>query len=189
MHGRYWTKEEDEILRSNYGKIKVVAIAALLVDRNEDAIWKRAHRLELQNKRVAPQYDRFPNWVAIQKQLETGPKSTRQIADATGLRVAHVRDMLKRRRGRTVYILGWTSEKGDGGDIALYALGENRHDTPQPKKLTQAQRDKQYKKRLRESDPETYYTRTARDRLKRAIKTGKLVKPDPAASWMFNPTC
>lgn len=179
-----WTKEEDDLLRKWWPTTrKLVHIADLFPERNPESMMERARRLGLGNRVNVPRGG--GSWLVIERALKAGPMTALEIAEKTGLKPARVMEVIRIYR-ENVYVFGWT-DPVVGGRSRIFALGRNQKDKPRPKKMTRQEINRAYMRRTRAERPElSTKWQQAHSQRKRDAKGAK---PDPAASWMFNPTC
>lgn len=183
MGAKKWTQAEIDLLRDLWKTdIRILEMAEMFPGRTAEGIYRQGKTLNLGARRVPQQIDKTLNWIRIAAQLESGPKTPRQIAIATSIDIAQVHVLLKRRRGRLCRISGYLKPKLKPPQ-QLWELGTGA-DAPRPPKKDRAQICREYTARLKESDPgrlEDWRTRkTAKEKTKPG---GEWIKRDPAASW------
>jgi len=85
-----------------------------------------------------------------------------------------------------VHIGGYGERPANGYWPKLWALGPGK-DAPKPVSVPKAKREHDRWVRMKKEEPERIDIRYARERLRRAERNGKLIRRDPAASWIGGP--
>lgn len=107
---RLYTPEEDAVIERGYRAAKgPKVIARELIDRSQGSVQKRARVLGFTGKGLAPHGSNVA-WApgVIAKLLEEGRMLTPyELANATGISLAHVYSVLKDGHGKDFHIGGW----------------------------------------------------------------------------------
>lgn len=181
-----WSDEEKQILRAHWKSAKVsTEVFQMLPNRSEEAIRRMAHRMRLESRRKVPG---AATWETMQQILADGrPRTVAELEEESGWSERNIRTVIRDHIGQDLFISRWIPRSKTGAPpTAVFALGKRRN-APKPKALSRAQTQKRYWKRAKEEQPEKIAAKIARDKLVRVESAGKLHRPDPAASWMFNP--
>lgn len=82
------------------------------------------------------------------KMLMSGPTTTKEISERTGLAHLTVLELLREmRRQKTVYVCGWLRDSGQHASIRVYSIG-CEPDAPKPPPLTDSQRNQRYRMKV-----------------------------------------
>lgn len=125
MNTRFWTHEEDQIVRRGYKKgLYAKTIAKQLVDRSHRAVICRAERLGLNGKWAGVQACTY-SWIADLVNAELAndvPMTLRQIATKINRSMWSVRHAVRNGHGTKYYIADYV--KCGTYDTPRYALGK-----------------------------------------------------------------
>lgn len=180
-----WTEDEDEVIRTYWNSSDPIeSWASLLPRRTFGGIYQRGRDIGLARRPHARRTYENKCWMAIQIALEKWNHQTAsRLAKTTGYSESRVTDVLREHRDKGVYVIDYVKENCTYA--AVWTAGEGKS-KKRPKKLSEKEKQQKYLKRARERNPERFDRINAKKRLKRAEETGKLIRPDPAAAWMFN---
>lgn len=159
----------------------------LLNGRTIDAIKAQAHKMGLPRRSTGTANRGGANEVLILKMLKVRPMDIRELAAKLGIweRPARFRVNALHAAGK-IHITRWERFSSHGTASRMWAHGPGV-DAPRPKPVPQKIRERERIKRMRKQDPEAYERFLAHKRLAERIRTGTLVKRDPAAAAMFGP--
>lgn len=178
-----WTQEELDILAANWKNGKAVRMwADLLPRRTERAITWMGHHIHGPRGRPYESGNSM-TWRSIQRVLADGSmKSALEIALMTGLDRNWISRELMNHYPAMVHIGGYGPRKEHGYGGRLWRLGTGK-DAQRPRAMTAAEIEARRWRRLKKDRPDVIAARTARQKLQRAEKAGKLIRRDPAAAW------
>ncbi|MDE4918323.1 hypothetical protein ACUXAV_000363 [Cupriavidus metallidurans] len=184
-----WTPEEDALLRELWASdVKMDVIASHFPNRQHFTVYEHARRvLGLPQRRIPQPFDDVLSWRLISAQLQKAPATAKALADATGLKHSTVAGLLKNRHGRLVFISGYVRHTTRCLPVRVWALGNGR-DAHKPRALTATERKRRYMKKLRKKEPERIDAWAAKVRVRKQMKSGELVRRDPAAAWIGTTT-
>jgi hypothetical protein len=123
--------------------------------------------------------------VLILKLLELRPMDITEVAAKLGIweRPARFRLNALHAAGK-IHIDRYERFSPHGPAARIWALGPGV-DAPRPKPIPNTKRQRDRVKRMRREDPSAYERLLARKRLMEGIRSGRLVKRDPAAAALF----
>lgn len=191
MPGAQWSKEEIRVVTENYKLRPLKEWAHLIPGRSAKAIYHIAQRFtangdSLADSRKERRRHDVPIWKAVHDTLSHGCMSANRVAALTGFSERTIRKYLRENIGVTVYVKDWLLRRDTGKpDEALFALG-NKANMRKPKPLKQAEVHRRYRKRLKQERPDVAAARFKREQMQKIEKQGRLIRMDPAASWMTN---
>ncbi|USE78923.1 hypothetical protein NDR89_20010 [Cupriavidus gilardii] len=182
---RAWSDEELAILAEQWKNGKPIRLwMDLLPKRTERAINNLGQALHgpRGNTHTA---GASVSWRLICRALADGAMLTPlEISERSGVSRRQVYVELKMHHGTEAHIGGYGERPQNGYWPALWKLGPGK-DAKRPKAMTVSERAKRRWRRLKEERPDYIMARTLKQRLRDAEKRGKLIRPDPAAAWMF----
>lgn len=179
-----WTEDEDKILKAEWNSGKFIRDwMYLLPNRSLEAISQRGKRTLGARRRPRPS----EIWKDVKAVLMDGQRrSVEQLIAETGWSDRGIRDQIRNHIGEEIYISQWLSRAETGTQpTALFSLG-NKKNAKKPKPVPMKICQRNYIKRVKDNKPEVFDKKLAKDRLRKAEKRGLLIRPDPAAAWMFN---
>lgn len=180
-----WTEAETQILKEHwYGRQSIKHWADKLPGRTIEGIRSYAKRINLGVRR-RPCISEV--WKDVKAVLSDGRKrSVAQLVAETGWEDRGIRRQIREHIGEEIYISQWLSKTETGTQpTALFSLGKKKNAAkPKPVPMKVCQRN--YIKRIKKEKPEVFAKKLAKDKFRKAEKRGMLIRPDEAASWMFN---
>ena len=186
MSREHWTEEQTAILRQWWTNSAPVKLwMHFLPGMSERAILARAHRLNLGKRPVLRKPTYVQSWECIKQVLADGScRSVPELAIKTGFDESAVRKQMRDRIGIEVYVAEWRFEKNRY--VARFSLGQNKPSARKPKPKTGAENQRAYYQRVKKEDPDKHDRIRAKERVRKAMKREGAIRPDAAASWMFN---
>lgn len=123
-------------------------------------------------------------WVAIKALLEVqSPLSVSRIAALTGFSISAVLRQLDTHRGTAARVVNYLPDAPEAPNTPYWALGTGPDKEP-PRKRTKQEKNRARWQRYKKTNPEALEIKASRQRIRRALSTGKLIRRDPAASWI-----
>lgn len=155
--------------------------------RTLDAIAGKAHVMGLPARSSGPANRGGANEVLILKLLAIRPMDITEVAAKLGVweRPARFRLNALHAAGK-IHVARYERFSSHGPAARIFALGPGI-DAPRPKPIDHSTRQRDLIKRMRKEDPAAYEALLARKRLMARLRTGTLVKRDPAAAALFGP--
>jgi hypothetical protein len=155
--------------------------------RSIDSILGKAHAMGLPAKSAGPANRGGPNEVLILKLLELRPMDIAELAVKLGIceRPARFRVNALYAAGK-IHITRWERFSPHGKPSRMWALGAGE-DAPRPRPIPHKVLERKRIERMRKEDPAAHEAILARKRLMQSLRTGTLVKRDPAAAALFGP--
>jgi hypothetical protein len=150
-----------------------------------DSLKHKAHSMGLPPRSSGPANRGGANEVLILKLLELRPMDITEVAAKLGIweRPARFRLNALHAAGK-IHIDRYERFSPHGPAARIWALGPGV-DAPRPKPIPNNKRQCDRVKRMRREDPSAYERLLARKRLMEGIRSGRLVKRDPAAAALF----
>ena len=179
-----WSDEELAILAREWKNGKHIRLwRDLLPKRSDRAIHQKGMELYGARGRTY-ESGKSMTWRAIERVLADGSmKSALEISAITGLDRNWVARELMNHYPAMVHIGGYGPRKEHGYGGRLWKLGRGK-DAQRPIAKTPAEIERKRWRKLKKDRPDMIAARTARQKLQRAEKAGKLIRRDPAASWI-----
>jgi len=180
-----WTDDEDALIRMYWDVPETIeSWAYLLPLRTSGGIYQRGRDIGLGKRPYVSRKRENGCWMAVKIALEKKTHQTAyKLSVMTGYSESRINYVLKEHKDKGVYIVDFVQEYCTYA--AVWASGEGRS-KKWPKKASAKEKQQKYLKRAMERNPERFDRINARKRLKQAEESGKLIRPDPAAAWMFN---
>lgn len=183
-----WSDEEKALVADVWARPEGLKESVHLFNgRTIDGIKHMAHKMQLPPRTAGPANRGGPNEARVLQLLELRPMDITELAVKIGIseRAARFRvnDLHAAKR---VHITRWEHFSQQGVPSRVWALGA-REDAPRPNPIPPATRQRDLIKRMRKEDPDAYERLLARKRLAERIRTGTLIKRDPAAAALFGP--
>lgn len=185
-HPRGWTDAEKAILRREWKNGKAVRLwMDLLPNRSERAIVGMGLDLGLGARGNTHQSGNSVTWRTMQRVLASGEAlSPLELAERTGMSRSAIYGEIRIHYPADIHVGGYGPRVNDSGfRPKLWKLGAGK-DAPRPKAMTGAERARKRWKMLKAERPDYLAARSARNKIKHAEKTGKLIRRDIAASWI-----
>jgi hypothetical protein len=181
-----WTDEEKAVLIDVWSRPEgLKRNLHLFSGRSIDSLKHKARSMGLPPRSTGPANRGGPNEVLILKLLELRPMDITEVAVKLGIWERPARFRLKALHAAgKVHIDRYERFSPHGPAARMWALGPGV-DAPRPKPIPQAQRQRELLHRMRREDPFAYERLLARKRLMELIRSGRLVKRDPAAAALF----
>jgi len=185
MSGKSWTEEEDAALCDVWDLPTSLKVHLhLFPDRTYRAVICHGWELGL-SKRDMKTYPHYsPVWDALSRVMREhdAPASAKELSHISGIPLRSIMTQLKSHRGTDCYVAQYMKVGKRGVVMARWRLG-NQPDAPWPARTPTSVLNKRAYKALKENRPDLLAARLARQRLRYAEKTGKLIRRDPAAAW------
>jgi hypothetical protein len=181
-----WSEEEKALLAKVWARPEGLKQSVHLFSGHTiDGIKHMAHKMGLPPRSSGPANRGGANETLILKLLEDGPMDITEVAAKLGIweRPARFRLNALHAAGK-IHIARYERFSDRGVASRIWALGSGK-DAPRPKPVDRNKRERMRMSRLRREDPAAYAQLLARKRAMEAIRTGRLVKRDPAATALF----
>lgn len=181
-----WSEEEKAFLVEAWARPEGLKKIALLFNgRTVDSIKDMGHKLRLPARSTGPANRGGPNEALVLQLLELRPMDVNELSAKLGIsnRAAGFRVNDLHAAGR-VHITKWERFSPHGAPSRMWALGPGE-DAPRPKPIAKKILERKRINRMRKDDPAAYEAVLARKRTKQQLRTGTLVKRDPAATALF----
>jgi len=180
-----WSDEEEALLRKHWGNGEPTKmVAALFPGRSAAAVLKHGYDMGL-GPRECRRACFSPVWEGIKHALADSKKMTaNELAALLNVSAHAVTTQLRKRHGTEVRVGGYASVHKSPA-VNRWMLGAGP-DATQPRRKTRQEINRAYSRR-KWKDPEWAARQCQRARLLYAEKTGRLIRRDPAASWIGAP--
>ncbi|WP_213761794.1 hypothetical protein [Caballeronia sp. dw_19] len=183
-----WSDEEKALVADVWARPEGLKKSVHLFNgRTIDGIKHMAHKLGLPPRSTGPANRGGPNEALVLQLLELRPMDITELAVKIGVseRAARFRVNDLHAAGR-IHITRWERFSPHGAPSRMWALGPGE-DAPRPKPIPRTTLQREWLKRMRREDPDKYERLLARKRLAERVRTGTIVRRDPAAAALFGP--
>lgn len=186
MRWTKWTEEEKADLIKVWARPEgLKRYVHLFNGRSIDSLKHKARSMGMPPRSTGPANRGGPNEVLILKLLELRPMDITEVAVKLGIweRPARFRLNALHAAGK-IHIARYERFSDHGPAARMWALGPGV-DASRPKPIPHTQRQRARVARMRREDPFAYERLLERKRLMESIRSGRLVKRDPAAAALF----
>lgn len=177
-----WTPEEEAKLRELWDSGKSFREIGAILGRSGEAAYRKGVSMKLGSKPFGG--DPSPTWALIVRICsDRRPRSVHEIAEAAGTS-RHTVDYLMRTReeeGRA-HVADWKKRPGSPIPYWLPLPGKSK---PRPRSLTNTERNRAWRAKLRDEDPLAYKALIDRNTVNRARRMGTVPKPPKLLRALF----
>lgn len=184
-HPRFWTADEDEVLRFQWQSGQPVKTwMHLLPGRSSKAIQQRGNALGLPARGNGRTPGNSPTWVLIQQILADGSMfSPLELAKRIGVARHTIYTAIRLHYPAHIHVGGYGPQPEDGVREKLWKLGPGK-DAQRPPATPKAVRAHRRWIEMKKNDPEAVAKHYAKNRHYFRQKAGNVIKRDPAAAWI-----
>ncbi len=178
----YWTKEEEALLRQLWSSGKSFKVIGAELGRSREAAYRKGISMGLGSKPFDGETS--PTWLLLVRVCQDRRgRTVHEMARITGTS-RHTIDHLMRRKEAAgeAHVVGWRKRSGSPVPHWLPFPGVSK---PKPRALTNTERNRRLRDRLREDDPLRYKAMIDRNSVKRAARKGTVKKQHAVVQALF----